>query len=64
MSLSTSEEGETEKSAGTENSMGQQMVVLVISITIAGLILLFVGAGIVYFFRKNWYRWGGGEDDE
>lgn len=64
LSLSTSEEGETKKSAGTENSMGQQMVVLVISITIAGLILLFVGAGIVYFFRKNWYRWGGGEDDE
>ena len=44
--------------------MGQQIAVLVISMTIAGLILLFVGAGIVCFFRKNWYRWGGGEDDD
>lgn len=64
LSLSTSEGVETEASAESGTSMGQQIAVLVISITIAGLILLFVGAGIVYFFRKNWYRWGGGEDDD
>lgn len=64
LSLSTAEDTETETSAGSGTSMGQQIAVLVISITIAGLILLFVGAGIVYFFRKNWYRWGGGEDDD
>ena len=31
---------------------------------LGGLILLGAAAGIVYFFRKNWRRWGGGEDDE
>lgn len=64
LSLSTAEDAETETSGSSGTSMGQQIAVLVISITIAGLILLFVGAGIVYFFRKNWYRWGGGEDDD
>ena len=62
--LSTAEKVETVGSDSSGTSMGQQIAVLVISITIAGLILLFVGAGIVYFFRKNWYRWGGGEDDD
>ena len=64
LSLSTAEDAETKTSGSSGTSMGQQIAVLVISITIAGLILLFVGAGIVYFFRKNWYRWGGGEDDD
>ena len=64
LSLSTAEKVETAGSDSSGTSMGQQIAVLVISITIAGLILLFVGAGIVYFFRKNWYRWGGGEDDD
>ena len=31
---------------------------------LGGLILLGAAAGIVYFFRKNWRRWGGGEDDD
>ncbi len=65
--LSLSTEGESdaaENERTSANSIGQQIFVLVISITIAGLILLAVGAVIVYYFRKNWYRWGGGEDDE
>jgi len=28
------------------------------------LILMGAAAGILYLFRKNWYRWGGGEDDD
>ena len=44
--------------------MGERIFSQVISILIAGLILMAVGAGIVYYFRKNWRRWGGGEDDD
>lgn len=65
LSLSTAGENAASGSENVSvNSMGRQIFVLVISITIAGLILLGAGAGVVYYFRKNWYRWGGGEDDE
>lgn len=65
LSLSTAGESADPESGGLSgSSMGQQIFILVISITIAGLILLGAGAGIVYYFRKNWYRWGGGEDDD
>lgn len=66
LSLSTAGEAGTEE--GTENisgnSVGQQIFVLTVSITIAGLTLIGAAAGIIYYFRKNWYRWGGGEDDD
>lgn len=65
LSLSTAgESADTESGSLSGGSVGQQIFVLVISITIAGLILLGAGAGVVYYFRKNWYRWGGGEDDD
>lgn len=34
------------------------------AVTVSGLILLGTAAVIVYFFRKNWKRWGGGYDDD
>lgn len=34
------------------------------AVTISGLILMGAAAAILYLFRKNWYRWGGGEDDD
>jgi hypothetical protein len=65
LSLSTEDIQETAKNSGTSaDSTVKHILILVISLTIAGLILTGVMAGIVYYFRKNWYRWGGGEDDE
>ncbi|MDT4371798.1 heme-binding Shp domain-containing protein [Blautia coccoides] len=67
LSLSTAGEA---VAAGTETlspesgSAGKQILVLVVSITISGLILLGAVAGVVYLFRKNWYRWGSGDDDD
>ena len=37
---------------------------LLVAVTISGLILMGAAALIVYFFRKNWRRWGGGYDDD
>lgn len=68
LSLSTAggleaDAGETAVSAAG-SLVGQSILVIVISITISGLILLGAAAGIVYLFRKNWNRWGGGDDDD
>lgn len=63
LSLSTAEEGSgTMEAEG--NSGGNQAVTLIIAITVSGLILMGAAAGIVYLFRKNWRRWGGGDDDD
>lgn len=70
LSLSTAQKAGEEadggeiKEASAGLSMGERIFSQVISILIAGLILMAVGAGIVYYFRKNWRRWGGGEDDD
>lgn len=62
--LSLSTKGKTAKktSKGTKG-MAQQILVLTTSITISGLILLAASAGVVYYFRKNWERWGGDKDE-
>ncbi len=64
LSLSTAQESEKEAEAASDGSVGDQIAVLTISITVSGLLLLGAVAGVVYFFRRNWRRWGGGEDDE
>ena len=38
-------------------------MIITISITISGLILLGVAAAIVYYYRKNWEKWGGDQDE-
>lgn len=64
---------EEERSTGgllapEEMTMGMWIVVLTVSLTISGLIVLGAGAGLVYHFRRNWRRWGedfaDDEDDE
>lgn len=45
-------------------SAGTWILVFTISFTVSGLILLAAGAGVVYYFRKNWDRWGGDEDED
>ena len=70
LSLSTASEAETESVQMTQTvstgimSMGQWIAALTISLTLSGLILLGAGAGLVYFFRRNWNRWGGEDDEE
>ena len=65
--LSLSTQGETAAGESGE-SVGQALVsYLFIAgavFVLGGLVLLGAAAGVVYFFRKNWRRWGGGEDDE
>lgn len=63
LSLSTASQSSSETSGNTKGA-GSTVLVLTAAITISGLILLAVGAGIVYYYRKNWNRWGGGDDDE
>lgn len=65
LSLSTAGADVETETSGTDTGSGaKQILILVISITIAGLILIGTGAVLVYYFRRNWYRWGGGEDDK
>lgn len=66
LSLSTATDVEdTEKNAGnnTENS-SNRIFQIALAVVISGLILIGVTAAVVYFFRKNWRRWGGAEDDD
>ncbi|MGL6198165.1 MAG: heme-binding Shp domain-containing protein [Lachnospiraceae bacterium] len=61
LSLSTAT-GSSEEESESTNS-GNQVFVLASAVTISGLILIAVAAAVVYYYRKNWSRWGG-EDDE
>ena len=66
LSLSTATDVEdTGKNAGnnTENS-SNRIFQIALAVVISGLILIGVTAAVVYFFRKNWRRWGGAEDDD
>lgn len=50
-----------EKSDGTGGSsmtMWKLFICLVTALTVSGGILMGIGAGIVYYFRRNWRRWG------
>lgn len=70
----TTEAASDEKSmqtAGDNNwksediTMAKWVIVLTISITLSGLVLIAASAGVVYYFRRNWRIWGKEmEDDE
>ncbi len=62
LSLSTAE-NET-AAAAAPGGVGSQILVNVLSILISGCILMAVAAGLIIYIRKNWYRWGGGLDDD
>lgn len=66
LSLSTEEEAEDEngETALPESGTLRSILVLTVSITAAGLILMLVAALLIWYFRKNWRRWGGEDDDE
>lgn len=52
------------EAAGEASNPGTQIMINTLSVVIPGLILIAVGAAVVFFFRKNWYRWGHAEDDD
>ena len=67
----TASDGNGTQTAGGNNgesedmTMAKWVIVLTISITLSGLVLIAAGAGVTYYFRRNWRRWGEEmEDDE
>ena len=54
--------------AGMDTNTGititELIVTITVSITISGLILMGTAAAIVCYFRKNWQRWGGYDNEE
>lgn len=67
----TASDGNGTQTAGRNNGKSENMtmtkwvIVLMISITLSGLVLMAAGAGVAYYFRRNWRRWGEEmEDDE
>ena len=55
------------KSAASESgsgSSGSHIFQIALAVIVCGLILIGAVAGVVYYFRRNWKRWGGAEDDD
>lgn len=63
LSLSTAPKTTNKKKSASEKSTGTWILILTVSMTLSGLILLGVAAAIVYYFRKNWNQWGGDQDE-
>lgn len=63
LSLSTAADT-VEEAEDMAGSSGGSIFVMGTAVTVSGLILMGTAAVIVYFFRKNWRRWGGGYDDD
>ena len=63
LSLSTEPKTSTKKEVSSEKSTGTWILILAVSMTLSGLILLGVAAAIVYYYRKNWDKWGGDQDE-
>lgn len=64
LSLSTEGEAAASDTSGTDGVSGERIAELTISFTLSGLILLAAASGVLYLFRKNWKRWGGGYEDD
>lgn len=63
LSLSTAPKTTTKKKTSSEKSVGTWILILTVSMTFSGLVLLGVAATIVYYYRKNWDKWGGDQDE-
>ena len=68
LNLSTAEEDSTtsgEKKSDGESSVRVNTVfAIALAVTGSGLVLILVTALIIWYFRKNWRRWGGEDDDD
>lgn len=68
LSLSTekniqAEESTAGETAGNQWNIGELIFAITLAVTVSGLILLGTTAFIVYYFRKNWKRWGGWDEE-
>lgn len=63
LSLSTAPKTTKTKNTSSEKSVGTWIFILTVSMTLSGLILFGVAAGIVYYYRKNWNRWSDDQDE-
>ena len=65
LSLSTAKDGTSASDSDSGNtSFGNRIFQIALAVVVTGLILLGAVSGVIYFFRKNWKRWGGAEDDD
>lgn len=65
LSLSTAKDGTSDSDSDSGNtSSGNRIFQIALAVVVTGLILLGAVSGVIYFFRKNWKRWGGAQDDD
>lgn len=65
LSLSTAKDGTSDRDSDSGNTSSDNRIFqIALAVVVAGLILLGAVSGVIYFFRKNWRRWGGAEDDD
>lgn len=65
LSLSTAKDGTSDSNSDSGNtSSGNRIFQIALAVVVTGLILLGAVSAVIYFFRKNWRRWGGAEDDD
>ena len=65
LSLSTAKDGTSDSDSDSgKTSSGNRIFQIALAVVVTGLILLGAVSGVIYFFRKNWKRWGGAEDDD
>lgn len=65
LSLSTAKDGTSDSNSDSGNtSSGNRIFQIALAVVVTGLILLGAVSGVIYFFRKNWRRWGGAEDND
>lgn len=65
LSLSTAKDGTSASDSDSGNtSSGNRIFQIALAVVVTGLILLGAVSGVIYFFRKNWKRWGGAQDDD
>lgn len=68
LSLSTEkniqiEESQAREATDNKWSIGELIFAITLAVTVSGLILIGATAFIVYYFRKNWKRWGGWDEE-
>ena len=65
LSLSTAKDADpTDGDSASATTSGNKIFQIALAVLVVGLILIGVVAAVVFYFRKNWRRWGGGQDDD
>ena len=65
LSLSTAKDADaSDRDSTSTSTSGNKVFQIALAVLVVGLILIGVVAAVVFYFRKNWRRWGGGQDDD